>query len=383
MGEAFDVAVVGAGPAGSVTAHRLAGGGARVVLLDRATFPRDKPCGGGLTIRATRLLPFDVSPVVEDRIDRLDLRLRYSRTTHQSFDSPIALMTQRRRLDAFLAERAAEAGADFRDGLRVRDIETAGDGAVVALEGGERIRARVVVGADGANGVSAKALGLGADRLFGVALEGNAPMTREREARHRSRVTLEIATVPGGYAWVFPKDDHINLGVGGWASEGPRLREHLDRLCAVYGVDPSELSQVRGHRLPLRRVWTGVARGPAAVVGDAAGLVDPLSGDGMSEAFLSSELVARAALDVLAGRAADMDPYGPRLRRALAAHAATAWAARAALERIPGPTWHVLRTEAARRLLAHRLASRPSHARIPFTDGIERLARRALGPAAV
>ena len=382
MGEGFDVAIVGAGPSGSVTAHRLASQGARVVLLDRASFPRDKPCGGGLTIRATRMLPFDVSPVVEDRVNRLDLRLRYSRVTHQSFERPIALMTQRRRLDMFLAERAAETGADFRDGVRVRDIEVAHDGVVVALDGGERVRARLVIGADGANGVSARALGLGADRLFGIALEGNAPMTPEREARHRSRVTLEIANVPGGYGWVFPKADHINLGVGGWEAEGPRLRDHLDRLCAEHGVDPSELTQVRGHRLPLRRVWTGVARGPAAVVGDAAGLVDPLSGDGMSEAFLSSELVARAALDVLAGRASGMEPYGPRLRRALAGHAATAWAARAALERIPGPIWHVLRSEPARRLLEHRLASRPTEARVPFVDGIERIARRALGPAA-
>ncbi len=200
------MAIVGAGPAGSTAAYRLARAGARVVFLDRMSFPRDKPCGGGLTRRATRILPFDVGPVVEDAVDKLDVRLRYSRMAHQVFREPVALMTQRRRLDQFLAERAADAGADFRDHVRVRDIETGDAGRpVVVLDGGERITAEVVLGADGANGVSGKALGLGADRMFGVALEGNAEMTPERERAHRSRVTLELDTVPGGYALGLPE----------------------------------------------------------------------------------------------------------------------------------------------------------------------------------
>lgn len=377
------MAVVGAGPAGSTAAYRLASAGARVVLLDRMSFPRDKPCGGGLTGRATRVLPFDVSPVVEDAVDKLDVRLRYGRTAHHTFREPVALMTQRRRLDQFLAERAAEAGADFRDHVRVRDIETGGERPVVVLDGGERITAGIVLGADGANGVSAKALGLGADRMFGVALEGNAEMTPERERRHRARVTLELATVPGGYAWVFPKGDHINLGVGGWASEGPRLRDHLRALCVAHGVREEELTAVRGHRMPLRRAWTGVARGRTAVVGDAAGLIDPLSGDGMFEAFLSSELATATALDVLAGRSTTMAPYGRRLQRSLAGHAATAWAARAAIERAPGLTWNVLRTRPAARFLAHRLSSRPPEVEVPLIGGVERAARRVLGPHAL
>lgn len=382
MGERVDVAVVGAGPGGSTTAYRLAAAGARVLLVDRQRFPRDKPCGGGLTMRATTLLPVDVSPVVEDAVDRLDLRLRFGRATRQRFPGPIALMTQRRRLDALLAESAAAAGADFRDGVRVRDIEVGPEGAVVVMDPGERVTAGLVIGADGANGISSRALGLGVDRLFGVALEGNAAMTADREAWHRSRATLEMATVPGGYGWVFPKADHINLGVGGWQAEGPNLRRHLDLLCRAHGVDPDELTEVRGHRMPLRRAWDGVARGRCAVVGDAAGLIDPLSGDGMFEAFLSSELVSEAALDVLAGRASGLEPYGRRLQRSLAGHAATAWAARAALERVPDLTWRVLRSGPARRVLAHRLATRPPEVRVPLVGRLEWAARRALGPSA-
>src|SRR3954453_9142207 len=100
----FDAIVVGAGPAGSTTAYRLARAGAKVCLLDRARVPRDKPCGGGLTLRSVRQLPFSVEPVVEDRVDKMELRLSYGKRWSGRASEPLVLMTQRRRLDAFLAE---------------------------------------------------------------------------------------------------------------------------------------------------------------------------------------------------------------------------------------------------------------------------------------
>ena len=100
----YDAIVVGAGPAGSVTALRLAREGASVLLLDRAKFPRDKPCGGGLTYRAIRELPVDVTPVVEDVVDRFEFSFRYKLRFERQSAATIILMTQRKRLDAFLAD---------------------------------------------------------------------------------------------------------------------------------------------------------------------------------------------------------------------------------------------------------------------------------------
>jgi geranylgeranyl reductase family protein len=324
--ERIDVLVVGAGPAGSATARHLARAGARVLLVDRARFPRDKPCGGGLTGRALRHLPCDVEPVVERVVDRMVVRARYRTTVDRRSRGPLIAMTQRRRLDLHLAEQAARAGAEFRDGAPVSGLELDETG-VTATVGGSRVRAPFLVGADGANGVVAKAAGLGEGIVRGVALEGNVPL--ESFAGGESAAQVELGVVPGGYGWVFPKGDHANLGVGGWLEEGPRLREHLERLARAHGVDPSQLSDVRGHRLPMRELGAPAARGLVLLVGDAAGLVDPLSGDGMYEAFVSARLAAEA---ILAERP---EEYEAALSAALDRHAAASWKAKRAVERYP------------------------------------------------
>jgi geranylgeranyl reductase family protein len=330
----WDAIVVGAGPAGSVTAYRLASGGASVLLLDRARFPRDKPCGGGLTLRAVKLLPFSVEPVVEHVVDTMAFRLRYGPSYERRGREPLILMTQRRRLDAYLAEQAVAVGAEFRDGAKVSAVSELENGCSVFVDGREE-RCRVLIGADGANGVTAKQLGLGSDPTYGVAFEGNLPNAEADPERYRGKAVVELGTVPGGYGWVFPKGDHLNFGVGGWEAQGPELREHLKALCKVHGVSDERLESLRGHRLPLRRPDAGLARGRALLVGDAAGLVDPLSGDGMYEAFLSAELATASALDVLAGRAPSLDPYDAHVSRALGRLAAASWGAKHAFDRFP------------------------------------------------
>lgn len=337
--------VVGAGPAGSTTAYRLARAGARVYLVDRARFPRDKPCGGGLTLRAVRQLPFPVDPVVEEVVDRLELGLHYGRRWSSRSEEPLILMTQRRRLDAFLAERAAEAGAEFRDGAKVTEVEPTGAVTVA----GERIEADVVIGADGANGVTARSLGLPAYEN-GVALEGNLAYEHASRERYAGRAVVELGVVPGGYAWVFPKDDHVNVGVGGWHSEGPRLRQRLRELCDAFGLDETAVTDLRGHRLPMRGATRPPVKDRVAVVGDAAGLVDPLSGDGMFEAFVSGRLVAEAALELLAGRATTLDAYASAFAATFAPLESVSWRAKLAFERFPSLAYRLATTRLSWRL---------------------------------
>lgn len=330
----WDAIVVGAGPAGSSAAYRLAEAGASVLLLDRASFPRDKPCGGGVTPRALDHVPVSIDPVVEHVTTAVELRLAFRRSAVRGRGGPLAYMTQRRRLDQLLAERAAGVGAEFRDGVKASAVEARPDGVVVTA-GGERLHARALVGADGVNGLTARALGLGGNRSVGVALEGNVARTSLDAARYDGRLVMELGTVPGGYGWVFPKGDHVNVGVGGDEREGPRLRRHLARLCAAHGLRLEDVEDVRGHRLPHRAADSTLARGRGLLVGDAAGLVDPLTGDGMFEAFLSARFAAEAVEALLRGETETLDAYGARLSRRLAPHLWAAWTFRAALDRFP------------------------------------------------
>jgi geranylgeranyl reductase family protein len=328
----YDVAIVGGGPAGSTAAYRLASAGASVLVLDKATFPRDKPCGGGVTGRALRHLPFSIEPVVEDVVDRMECGLRYRNHVTRRARAPIAYMTQRKRLDHFLLQKAAAAGAEVREG------ETAD---------ARELDARIVIGADGCNGSTAKQLEL-ADRVaHGVALEANYPY----EARYAGAIVLEIAVIRGGYGWIFAKSDHLNVGVGGNAEEAPKLRAELRRMCEAYGIDPDAARDTRGYRLPMRLPKTRLARGTTAVIGDAAGLVDPFSGDGMYEAFLSAKLVTNAALDVLAGRAESLDAYQAAVERRIVPLTRAGWGAKAAFERFPRTTYALARLPVTFRVL--------------------------------
>jgi geranylgeranyl reductase family protein len=377
--ERFDVAIVGAGPAGSTAAYRLARARARVLLIDKARFPRDKPCGGGLTMRAVRQLPFSVEPVVEDRITRVHFRMRYGRSFERESTRVLCLMTQRRLLDAFLVEQAVAAGVEFRDGVHATiDSETE------LRVDGKSVEVGALIGADGANGITARSLGLGGAIVNGVALEGNLSYEELPPSGWRGTLVLELSAVPGGYGWIFPKGDHVNVGVGGWGREGPQLRRHLRVLCDHYGIDLRRLTDLRGHRLPMRQPGTVLARGRALVIGDAAGAIDPVSGDGIYEALVTARLAAEHTLALLDGTAETLEPYQSAVRRELDPLASAGWSAKVALDRYPRAVFALLRLPVTWRVIEKLLLGEVSHPgeaqgaggrAMQVIEGLARLAR--------
>lgn len=321
--------VVGAGPAGSTAARELAGRGVETLLLDRARFPRDKPCGGGVSMRSAALLPFSLDPVVEDVVSGALIRGRGGRDVELTTNEPLVYMTQRARLDQLLVEQAQATGVEFRDGQTVRGVERLPDGGYAVRTADGEHRAPVVVGADGANGVVRTHLGFKHPAEHTVALEANLPCPGGAPAWLRGRLALCLGVLPGGYGWLFPKADHINIGVGGWQSVvGPQLRDSLEALTRAYGFDPTRLVGRRGHHLPMQRPGAMIAAAGVALVGDAAGLVDPLSGEGIHAAIASGIAVAPAAQDYLSGAAPSLAGYQLTVQRELlpdieASHALT------------------------------------------------------------
>lgn len=313
----YDVIVAGAGPGGSTAARLLAAEGAGVLLLDKQKFPRDKPCGGGVTLRAAAVPGLDLSPVIEQTVYGVRFSLRMGPGFERRFDKPLTYLTQRRRLDTFLAERAMEAGVDFHDNEPVREIEVDRSAAVTVRTSASSYSATFLIGADGANGVIGKATGLRPNAEEAVAFEGNVPAKGRLLDEWREFVAMDLGDTAGGYGWVFPKGDHLNVGVGAWKYAGFTLRPKLDRLSQRYGVDSNDLENLRGHHLPVRRPGTAIARDRVALVGDAAGLVDPLSGEGIHMAFASGRLASESVLALLRGERSDMHSYQDAVDRQL------------------------------------------------------------------
>ena len=304
----YDVIVVGAGPAGSTTARECASRGLSVLALDKAEFPRDKPCGGAVTVRAAGLLPFDISPVVERVISGLHLTLRQSRgfTRYSSHD--LVYLTQRSVLDTFLMERAVESGVRLRERASIQEVQRHPSHVVVRTNG-ETFEGRTLVAADGANGRTAKLSGIDVKFWQQVALEGNITPANGVPEEWQDVLGLELGSMPGGYAWIFPKGDHLNIGLGGWRYVGPTLRERLDRLVRFYGFDPAGLWGVRGHHLPIRQPGSLLVDGNVVLVGDAAGLVDPMTAEGIYSTIWSGRAAAKHLAAYVGEEMPDLSGY--------------------------------------------------------------------------
>jgi flavin-dependent dehydrogenase len=187
--------------------------------------------------------------------------------------------------------------------------------------------------------------------VYGVALEANYPY----EARFAGAMTIQMAVLPGGYGWIFPKGDHVNVGVGGDEEHGPKLRANLRRMCEAYGVDPDAAAETRGYRLPMRTAETVLAGGNAALIGDAAGVLDPFSGDGMYEAFVSAQILAEAVL------ANELRSYPAAVERRLGPLTRAGWGAKAAFTRFPRTTFAIARLPVTFRAVEKLLRGELTH----------------------
>lgn len=363
MGTAvYDVAVAGAGPAGATAARRLAAAGCRVLLLDAAPLGRDKPCGGGLTARSRRALagvPLDGMTVT--RVPAAEVRRAGARPCRFELGETGAVwMVRRGELDRRLAEAAAAAGAELRTSEPVRAVERDGAAYLVSTARGDVHRARILLLATGAEAALGLALGLRRPRaLMAPALEIEAPA---RAPRIDPGIAVLDFTVPGGYAWAFPKGDGVwNAGVlTGHAHPGPALRAQLAAALVRWSLDfDSTRVHAKGRRIPMLLRGDPLHAGRAALLGDAAALCDRFFGEGIAGALESGLLAAAAALEVLDGRSRDLSPYSRAVHRAAGRHLRRARLAARAVNANPRIAMVALGLLPPARHLAAALATEP------------------------
>lgn len=293
-----DIIVVGGGPAGASAAYELAHGGARVLVLEKARMPRHKACGGALSPRLGPILGLDLDALADEVIHRATFTFRGKLPIEASSDRPMGYTVRRSEFDLGLCRRAGEAGAEIMEDSRVTEV-AARDGRAEVLGTHRRWVAPFVIGADGATGVVARGiLGASPPALL-LAGEAEEPMSRQARTFMAGRILVDFGSSPGGYAWAFPKGGLVNVGVMGYRSRGFGL---AGRARAFAGGQPAlrdlPLGRITAAQVPVYHgERTPLGKGPVLLVGDAAGLVDPFLGEGISYAVRSGQLAAQAVLE--------------------------------------------------------------------------------------
>jgi geranylgeranyl reductase family protein len=336
----YDAVIVGGGPAGSTAAYLLGKFGHRVALLEKQRYPRDKVCGGCLSQKSIRFLDrVFCAPVPalrrEGLLDftgtRYALYIERSRALAGDLAAPF-YFTQRDRYDAYLAGRAAEAGAEVHDGAEVAAIDHAR--RTVTTSDGDRYSARVLIGADGIHSRVRRSLprcAFDRDRWrnnLGLALELTIPR-EEAQASANGDGTIRLddglttphlvfAACRWGYGWVFPNSEAIVVGIGGLLQKNQKgLRDRFGEFLNAIGLSAFADRKPTGFPLPFGNYIPSPAYGEALLVGDAGGFASPILGEGIFYAHRTAELAAHAVHRHLATGAPLGETYAALLRRRL------------------------------------------------------------------
>jgi geranylgeranyl reductase family protein len=299
----WDVVVVGAGPAGASAAYAAAVAGRRVLLLEKAELPRYKTCGGGIIGFSRDSLPPGFELPLKDRIHAVTFSLdgKFSRTRRSR--RMLFGLINRPEFDAGLVEEAQKAGAELRTGVSVVRVEQHGPAVpdrrtvAVVLAGGETVLARAVVGADGSAGRIGAHVGVKLDQVD-LGLEAEIPVPATVAEDWAGRVLIDWGPMPGSYGWVFPKGDTLTVGVISARGDGAGTKRYLEDFIARLGLAGFEPSVSSGHLTRCRSDDSPLSRGRVVVCGDAAGLLEPWTREGISFALRSGRLAGEWAVRI-------------------------------------------------------------------------------------
>jgi len=295
----FDVIIIGAGVAGSSAAYDLANAGLNVLVLEKEKLPRYKTCGGGVVLRAVILLPFDINPVVQTKISYADVFDQENKTKFLiKRDKPVIYFVMRADLDKYILAKARERGVIVYDQSEVKGIITSVNGVEVKTDS-KTFSAKYVIAADGATGISMILFKLNQNIIRVPAIESEIIVDDKTFSRFKDTARFDFGFVPHGYGWVFPKKDHLSVGVAFMRKVNQSIQSWFKKYLDLLEMKQENIisSQKHGYVIPLIRGNVNCCVGRILIAGDNLGFVDPLTAEGISYAIETGQLAARSIIN--------------------------------------------------------------------------------------
>lgn len=292
----FDVAVIGSGPSGASAAFHLAKNGISTVIIEKEKLPRYKTCGGGFVYRGRKNLPFDISTVVEREFHKVDIFLGNSLHFQTERKDPTITMIMRDTFDNLIVEEAKKLGVTLLEDNKLIDIsfDKPKKQAILTTKN-HTITANFVIAADGALSPTAKMSGwLEETRKLIPALEYEVEVPEEDFNRLKDSVRFDIDAIPQGYAWSFPKKNHLSIGVASTKKARINLKQYYHDYLKTLDLTTIIKESQHGFQIPIAPRTDGFVNKNVFLIGDAAGFADPITAEGISNAIYSGVLVAEA-----------------------------------------------------------------------------------------
>ncbi|RZS98623.1 geranylgeranyl reductase family protein [Cecembia calidifontis] len=289
----FDAVVIGSGPSGGMAAYEMAKAGLKVAILEKETLPRYKTCGGGLVFRGRAMLPFDLHEAIEKEYSLIHIYFKHLENPFVSKrDFPIISMVMRDKLDQLICGEAIKSGATLLENQALQKIDFQDE--ILLHTGSQTLRTRYVVAADGALGPTAKLAGWKETRKLIPALEYETEVHAQDFERLSKEARFDIDAIPHGYAWCFPKAKHLSIGVATFKKERINLRDHYQQYIKKLGIQQIVSEQAHGFQIPVGFRTEKLANRNTFLTGDAAGLADPLTAEGITNGIHSGILAGKA-----------------------------------------------------------------------------------------